>query len=163
MPTCGTLARLSAVNAGNEQSSLSERIRRRIAQVNTSDPGSIAEMLNFQFVSCVNDDIVMTCHTMPWMRNPAGTLHGGMCATILDQAMGFVAFGLKEGEGIAPTVHLHVDYHRPLCPGNSVTVKVHVVSVTRRFFNLTAEVSQISHPEKTCLSGSGTYFFKPTI
>ena len=141
---------------------LGEKVRIRIAQAESSAPGSIAEMLSFQFVSCEDDEIVMTCQTMPWMRNPAGTLHGGMCATILDQAMGFLAYGLRAGEGIAPTVHLAVDYHRPLCPGEPVIVKVRVVSVTRRFFTLTAQASQISCSEKVCLSGSGTYYFKPT-
>lgn len=162
MPICGTSARLSAVNAENEYSELSERVRCRIAQINASESESIAGMLCFQYLSCERGDITMTCQTMPWMRNPAGTLHGGMCAAILDQAMGFVAYSLRAGEGIAPTVHLAVDYHRPLCPGEPVTVKVHIVSVTRRFFTLTAQASQMSCPEKICLSGSGTYFFKPT-
>ena len=161
MPTCGTSARLSAVNAGNEHSDLRERVRSRIAQINESESESVAGMLRFQLVSCENGDIKMTCQTMPWMRNPAGTLHGGMGAAILDQAMGFVAYSLREGEGIAPTVHLAVDYHRPLCPGEPVSVKVHIVSVTRRFFTLTAEASQVSCPEEICLSSSGTYYFKP--
>ena len=150
------------MNAGNEHSDLSERVRSRIAQINESESESIAGMLRFQLVSCENGDIKMTCQTMPWMRNPAGTLHGGMGAAILDQAMGFVAYSLREGEGIAPTVHLAVDYHRPLCPGEPVSVKVHIVSVTRRFFTLTAEASQVSCPEEICLSASGTYYFKPT-
>lgn len=162
MPTCGILARLSAVNVGNEQSNLSERIRRRIAQINACESESIAGMLRFRFVSCESGDITMTCQTMPWMRNPAGTLHGGMGAAILDQAMGFVAYSLREEQGIAPTVHLAVDYHRPLCPREPVTIKVHVVSVTRHFFSLTAEASQMPCSEKICLSGSGTYYYKST-
>ena len=162
MPTCGTSARLSAVSVENEHSDLSERVLRRIAQINESESESIAGMLRFRFVSCESGDITMTCQTMPWMRNPAGTLHGGMCASILDQAMGFVAYSLREEQGIAPTVHLAVDYHRPLCPGETVSVKVHVVSVTRHFFKLTAEASQMSCSEKICLSGSGTYYFNPT-
>ena len=141
---------------------LGEKVRRRITEVNAAAPGSIAEMMNFRFESCANGDIVLTCQTMPWMRNPAGTLHGGLCATILDQAMGFVSYCLKAGEGTAPAVHLSVDYHRPLRPGERVKVTVRVVSVTRNLMNLTAEACQESHPEKTCLSGSGVYFFKKT-
>ena len=142
---------------------LGEQVRRRIAQVNTDFPGSIAEMLNFRFVSCdgEQDDVVMTCQTLPWMRNPAGTLHGGMCATILDQAMGFVCHSIMPGEGKAPTVHLEVNYHRPLHPGELVIVKVHVVSVTRSLMVLYAEACHASSPERICLSGSGTYFYKP--
>lgn len=150
------------MNAENEHSELSERVRCRIAQINASESESIAGMLRFQYLSCERGDITMTCQTMPWMRNPAGTLHGGMCAAILDQAMGFVAYSLRAGEGIAPTVHLAADYHHPIFPGEPVTVKVHVVSVTRHFFTLTAQASQTSRSEKICLSGSGTYYFKPT-
>ena len=140
---------------------LGEKVRRRITEVNAA-PGSIAGMMNFRLESCANGDIVFTCQTMPWMRNPAGTLHGGLCATILDQAMGFVSYCLKAGEGTAPAVHLSVDYHRPLRPGERVKVTVRVVSVTRNLMNLTAEACQESHPEKICLSGSGVYFFKKT-
>ena len=145
----------------NKLTDLGERVRSRIAEVNAAVPGSIAEMLNFRFASQENDVIVMTCQTMPWMRNPAGTLHGGLCATILDQAMGFVSYCLKAGEGTAPAIHLAVDYHRPLCPGEQVYVRVHVVNVSRNLMNLTAEAYQASCPEKICLSGSGVYFFKP--
>ena len=144
----------------NECIDLAEKVRRRIAQVDASIPGSIAEMLRFEVVGEDKGDIVMTCGTMPWMRNSAGTLHGGLCATILDQAMGFVSCCLKEGNDIAPTVQMSISYHRPLHPGEQVIVKVHVVSATHSLMNLTAEASQASCPEKICLSGSGMYFVR---
>lgn len=144
----------------NECIDLAEKVRRRIAQVDASIPGSIAEMLRFEVVGEDKGDIVMTCGTMPWMRNSAGTLHGGLCATILDQAMGFVSCCLKEGNDIAPTVQMSISYHRPLHPGEQVIVKVHVVSVTHSLMNLTAEASQATCPEKICLSGSSMYFVR---
>ena len=144
----------------NECIDLTEKVRRRIAQVDASIPGSIAEMLRFEVVGEDKGDIVMTCGTMPWMRNSAGMLHGGLCATILDQAMGFVSCCLKEGNDIAPTVQMSISYHRPLHPGEQVIVKVHVVSVTHSLMNLTAEASQATCPEKICLSGSGMYFVR---
>ena len=144
----------------NECIDLAEKVRRRIAQVDASIPGSIAEMLRFEVVGEDKGDIVMTCETMPWMRNSAGMLHGGLCATILDQAMGFVSCCLKEGNDIAPTVQMSISYHRPLHPGEQVIVKVHVVSVTHSLMNLTAEASQATCPEKICLSGSGMYFVR---
>lgn len=145
----------------SEKPDLGEKVCRRIAEMEACAPGSIAEMLRFRFVSCDHNDIVMTCETMPWMRNSAGTLHGGLCATILDQAMGYVVYCIKPGEGTAPTVQLSVNYHRPLHPGEPVIVKVHVVSVTRSMMTLSAEACQSSCPEKVCLSGSGIYFYKP--
>ena len=138
-------------------------IRRRIAQISEEVPGSIGDMMQFELLECIPErgDYTMRCKTAPWMRNFAGTLHGGMCATVLDQAMGFISYCLKPGEGIAPTVQLEVDYHRPLIPGEDVVVKVHVVTATKSLMNLTAEATQASNPDKICLSGSGIYFFKP--
>ena len=138
-------------------------IRRRIAQISDEVPGSIGDMMQFELLECIPErgDYTMLCKTAPWMRNFAGTLHGGMCATVLDQAMGFISYCLKPGEGTAPTVQLEVDYHRPLIPGEDVVVKVHVVTATKSLMNLTAEATQASNPDKICLSGSGIYFFKP--
>lgn len=119
--------------------------------------------MQFCLLSCDCEEIVMTCETLPWMRNVSGTLHGGLSAAILDQAMSFVAHSLKPGEGTAPAVQLSVNYHRPLQPGESVLVKVRVVSITRSLMHLTAEAFQASNQEKICLSGSGMYFFKPKL
>lgn len=142
---------------------MEEKLRRRLEQIAQEVPGSIGDMMHFQLIECNEEkgDYAFTCQTAPWMRNYAGTLHGGLCATILDQAMGFVAYCLKPGEGTAPTVQMEVDYHRPLIPGENVIVKVHVVTATRSLMNLTAEAVQASHPDKISLSGSGIYFYKP--
>lgn len=144
-------------------SNMADVVRRRIAQITEEVPGSIGDILKFQLVSCEPEkgDYTLTCKTAPWMRNYAGTLHGGMCATILDQAMGFISYCIKPGEGTAPTVQIEVDYHRPIIPGEDVIVKIHVVTATRSLMNLTAEAMQATNPEKICLSGSGIYFYKP--
>lgn len=147
----------------NAVSDMEEAVRSRIAEISRVVPGSIGDMMHFQLLECDPEkgDYLLSCQTAGWMRNFAGTLHGGLCATILDQAMGFLSYCLKPGEGSAPTVQLEIDYHRPLHPGEEVLVKVHVVSVTRSLMNLTAEAAQASHPDKICLSGSGIYFYKP--
>lgn len=145
------------------ESDFAETVRRRIQEVDEAVPGSIGAQMDYQVLSWDGDAqaLTMTCRTFPWMRNFAGTLHGGMCATILDQAMGFVSYCLKREEGTAPTVELNVDYHRPITPGQSVTVRVYVVSVTRSLIRLRAEAWQGSAPAKLCLSGAGIYFQKP--
>ena len=147
----------------NAASNMEEKVRRRIAQISEEVPGSIGDMMHFQLLECDPEkgDYTLQCQTAPWMRNYAGTLHGGLCATILDQAMGFISYCLKPGEGAAPTVQIEVDYHRPLVPGEDVLVKVHVVTATRSLMNLTSEAMQFSNPDRICLSGSGIYFYKP--
>ncbi|MCI6957801.1 MAG: PaaI family thioesterase [Candidatus Faecousia sp.] len=138
-------------------------LRRRLEELRTAAPDSIGAFMDFELLSCDSEagEYVFRCKTMPWMRNILGTLHGGLCATALDQAMGFVAHCIKPGEGTAPTIQMQVSYHRPLISGEDVIVKVWVVSATRSLMSFRSEAFQASRPEKLCLSGSATYFYKP--
>lgn len=95
------------------------------------------------------------------MRNAVGTLHGGISTTILDQAMGFLAFCLIPENGIAPSIQLQTVYHRPLVPGENMLVKVEAVSVTRTLLHFRGELYAEKSPEKLCVSGSGIYYYKP--
>ena len=143
-------------------SDLQKQLRRRIEELSEKRPGSIGDLLGFQLLKsdCQKQEFWLSCSTEPWMCNAAGTLHGGMGATILDQAMGFIAHCLKPGPGAAPALQLKVDYHRPLHPGEGVLVKVCLLSVTASLLHLTAEAAQSHAPDKLCLSGSGIYFYK---
>ena len=146
-----------------ENLTLAELVRSRIALLHEVVPDSIGDQMHFELVDCDPDHGAYTlrCKTAEWMRNVAGTLHGGMCATIVDQAMGFIAYCIKPGEGTAPTVQMQVSYHRPLIPGEKAVVRVKVVSVTKSLMHLSAEVFPETSPERLCLSASAIYFYKP--
>lgn len=143
----------------NVENDFDETVRRRIREVDEAVPESIGAMMDYHVTAwdSAAETLTMTCKTFPWMRNFAGTLHGGLCATVVDQAMGFVSYCLKHQSGTAPTVELNVDYHRPITPGEPVTVKVSIVSVTRSLIRLRSEAWQ----EKLCLTATGIYFNKP--
>ena len=143
---------------------LEQELRTRLRQLHSAAPGSIGDMLQLELISCdafagVYD---LRCKTMDWMRNIAGTLHGGMCATLVDQAMGCVAYCAKPGEGVAPTVEMNVSYHRPLVPGEDVLIRVRLVSVTRNLMHLRSEAYCANRPDKLCISATGVYFYKST-
>lgn len=137
-------------------------VSHRIAQLHEIAPGSIGDMMNYRVLECCGKtgECLLECDTFPWMRNAQGTLHGGMCATVVDQAMGFVAYCVKAGEGLAPTVQMQVEYHRPLLPGSSAMIRVRVVSESKSLMHLSAEVYQSTAPDKLCLTASGVYFYK---
>ena len=146
------------------ENKLSQSIIDRIAELHAVAPGSIGDQMQYRLIRWDDEagEYVFSCQTFDWMRNGPGTLHGGMCATVIDQAMGFVAFCAKPGVGIAPTVSMQTSYHRALIPGQAVIVKVRVLSRTKSLMHFTAEAVQESTPEKLCLSGSATYFYKAT-
>ena len=141
---------------------LEQVVRDRLAAIHTLAPGSIGSQMDYILVDSNSraGEYTLRCRTFEWMRNIPGTLHGGMCATVVDQAMGFIAHCVKQGDGTAPTIEMQVSYHRPLIPGEDVLVRVKVVSVTRRLMRLSSEAFQASNPEKVCLTATATYFNK---
>ena len=138
-----------------------EAVRARLQELDEIAPGAIGSMLRLEAI-CYEEDTgvyVLRAHTEPWMRNTHGTLHGGLCVTIADQAMGTVAYGYRPGDGIAPTITLHTDYHRPLIPGENVICRVKMVSVTRTLLRASAELYRESSPDKLCISAGATFFY----
>ena len=142
---------------------LESELKLRLTQLHTLAPGSIGDQMELELVSCEPEAGIynMRCRTQQWMRNIAGTLHGGLCATLVDQAMGCVAFCAKPGEGIAPTVEMNVTYHRPLIPGEDVLIRVELTSVTRSLIHLRSQAFHACEPDKLCIAATAVYFYKP--
>ena len=142
---------------------IKDRLQARLDTLHSRGAGTIGDMLDLRLVECdlEKGEFVMQCKTQEWMRNIAGTLHGGMCATVMDQSMGCVAYCAMPGEGIAPTIDLQVSYHRPLIPGEDVLIRVKVVSVTKSLMYLSSEACQVSRPDRICITSTATFFYKP--
>ena len=138
-------------------------IRNRLALLHEVAPDSIGDLLRLELESYdpERQEYWLRGRTLEWMRNVAGTLHGGMGATLMDQTMGAVAYCLMPGEGFAPTIEMNVSYHRPLIPGEDVRVRVSVVSVTRSLIRLESRAYQADRPDRLCISATAAYFYKP--
>lgn len=141
-----------------------ELIKKRLAQLHELAPESAGDLLRLQPLEYDpnRQEVLFSGKTEVWMRNPQGILHGGISAMIADQAMGTLAFCVKPGEGIAPAIELHVNYHRPLIPGEGVLMRVRLIAQTKTLIHTSAELYRQSAPEKLCVTASGTYFFKPS-
>lgn len=145
-----------------EQTTEQPSVRNSIAGLHRKAPGSIGDLMEFRVLEENREEGLYTlrCKTEPWMRNALGTLHGGMCATVVDQAMGFVAYSYMSGNGTAPTIQMQLNYHRPMVPGEDVIVRVRVVSVSKSLIAMTCEAYMAANPGKICLTGSATSFLK---
>lgn len=141
---------------------MTEQVNGWLARLHEVAPGSIGDQLGLEVLSYDEGtkEVLLRSRSEGWMRNAHGTLHGGMCATIADQAMGSVACCFKRGEGILPAIELHLNYHRPLIPGEGVLIKVRMISVTKTLTHMTAELFRESCPNKVCISSNATYFYK---
>ena len=137
-------------------------VQASIEGVHQKVPGSIGDLMEFRVLSENREkgEYRLQCRTQDWMRNAIGTLHGGMGATIIDQAMGFVAYSYMTGPGTAPTIQMQLNYHRPMRPGEEVIVRVRVISVTRTLISMVCEASMAAEPDQICITGSATSFLR---
>ena len=140
-----------------------EKIRQRMLLLKETAPQSVGVMLNLELVDFEESsrEYVFRGKTYSWMQNGHGTLHGGFVATLADHAMGLVSNSALPGEGVAPAIELHMDYHRPLIPGEDVLIRVRLRSVTKSLIHTSAELFRADVPDKLCASSQATYFFKP--
>lgn len=138
----------------------SERIRNRLVWIHEVGGDTIGGAFRLQLIE--SDETIGTftfvARTDPWMRNVIGTLHGGSCAALADQAMGCVANCLFANEPHAPTSQLQLNFHRPLMAGEQLMVMVRIVNVSRSMIHLSAVITRKIAPEKPCVSSSSVFF-----
>jgi acyl-coenzyme A thioesterase PaaI-like protein len=72
---------------------VAERIRNRMGWIQDNAKDTVGGALQLQLLHWQQEtgEYVFRSATTDWMRNVIGTLHGGSCAIMVDQAMGCVA------------------------------------------------------------------------
>jgi uncharacterized protein (TIGR00369 family) len=112
---------------------------------NANNLAPLATFLGATIDEVEHGRVTMSLHTRPEFANPLGTLHGGICATLLDSAMGCaVHTTLEHGVGYG-TLELKVNYIRSV-PVNGVklTATAHTIHVGNK--TATAE-GRVHDPE----------------
>ncbi len=148
-----------------DHQAISERVIYQNQRFCQDAPNAIGAMLHFHLTDCDTENGIyfFSGGTEEWMCNIFGTLHGGIGATLADQAMGTVACAINPGESWVATIQMQTVYHRPLVPGQDVSVSVRLLSATRTLINLSCEVYAADTPDKLCISSSATYMHKPKV
>ncbi|MEJ7848163.1 MAG: PaaI family thioesterase [Pyrinomonadaceae bacterium] len=99
-----------------------------------------AKMIGMELVDMRTDEAVIKIEMRDELRQPAGVLHGGVTATLIDTAMAFaVITRLDEGER-ASTINLTVHYLRPHTEGR-FTCTAKIVRAGKRIFTVSADVA----------------------
>lgn len=99
-----------------------------------------AKMIGMELVDMRTDEAVIKIEMRDELRQPAGVLHGGVTATLIDTAMAYaVITRLAEGER-ASTIDLTVHYLRPHTEG-TFTCTAKIVRAGKRIFTVSADVA----------------------
>lgn len=102
-----------------------------------------AELGNLVFEYVVRED----------MLNPAGTLHGGVTAGIIDDLIGATVFTLNEEGHFHPTINLNIDYFAAARLNDTIIAETTIAKRGRQIVNLLCEVW---NDDKTKLLARGT-------
>jgi uncharacterized protein (TIGR00369 family) len=87
--------------------------------------GGFAERLGAEVVTAGDGSAQVRFDVRDEHLNPAGTLHGGVLATLVDTAMGQAVRSVTDDDDVPATSQLTVTYLRPGQPGPlEVTAKV---------------------------------------
>lgn len=123
----------------------------------TDRPAYIGTMIGLSIDEVEYGEVTMSLHTRPDMANPLGTLHGGMCATMLDSAMGCaVHTTLEAGVGYG-TLELKVNYIRSVpVDGTKLTATAKTIHVGRKTATAEGRVYDpqgrlVAHGTTTCM------------
>ena len=100
--------------------------------------GQINFMMRPTLLDCSHEDKTLR-YAFPfadWMRNPTGSMHGGLVCTALDIAFGTLAVVMSGGKR-CPTLSLTCNFLRPLLPGDTLIVEAECVSAGKSICHLT--------------------------
>jgi uncharacterized protein (TIGR00369 family) len=117
----------------------------------------MAETLGYRITSAAHGRVVITAQPSSAYFNPAGTVHGGYSATLLDSCMGLaVQSTLPEGWG-QTTLEFKISFTRPITAETGlITVEGNVLSQGRRAGTAQGRVTDaqgrlLAHGTTTCL------------
>ena len=120
-------------------------------------PPSIGRLLGMRFDEIEEGHVVMSLDTRRDFSNPLGTVHGGICATLLDSVMGCaVHTHLAAGVGYT-TLELKVNYIRAVATDAVTLVATGItIHVGRRVATAEGKVHNekgqlVAHATTTCL------------
>jgi uncharacterized protein (TIGR00369 family) len=77
---------------------------------------TIAQTLGYDVTEAVNGRVVVTAEPSAAHLNPAGTVHGGFAATLLDSCMGLAVQTTLEKGVIQTTIEFKISLLRPITP-----------------------------------------------
>jgi uncharacterized protein (TIGR00369 family) len=120
-------------------------------------PPNIGQLLGMEFESLEEGAVRFSLAARPDMTNPIGSLHGGVCATLLDSVMGCaVHTTLPPGVGYG-TLELKVNYIRSVpTDGRRIIGHGNVIHVGRRTATAEGKVYDeagklLAHATTTCI------------
>ncbi|MBM3647484.1 MAG: PaaI family thioesterase [Alphaproteobacteria bacterium] len=118
---------------------------------------SMARTLGYDIVEAALGRVVVTATPTADLLNPAGTVHGGFSATLLDTCMGLAVLTTVEKGSASTTLEFKISFTRPITPESGLLrAEGTVVSGGRRIGTAEGRLVDaagrlLAHATTTCL------------
>jgi len=114
-------------------------LKQYIGKPFSGSPSPIAKWLNGTVISVDENSVEFQFDVRKEMTNPAGTLHGGVISSMIDDCIGvnFMILGL---EYFYPTINLNVDFFNAASENDTVLVKTELIKKGKTVINFNAVV-----------------------
>jgi uncharacterized protein (TIGR00369 family) len=118
---------------------------------------TIAEILAYDVTEAERGRVVITCKPTGAHLNPAGTVHGGLSATLLDSCMGLAIRSTHEKGVSSTTLEFKISLVRAITPETGlITAEGVVLNCGRRIGTAEGRITDqqgklLAHGTTTCL------------
>jgi uncharacterized protein (TIGR00369 family) len=118
---------------------------------------SMARTLGYDIVEASPGRVVVTAFPNGDQLNPAGTVHGGLAATLLDSCMGLAVWSAIEKGFGSTTLEFKISFVRPVMPGaGQIKAEGSVLTMGRRIGTAEGRLTDktgrlLAHGTTTCL------------
>jgi len=118
---------------------------------------TIAQTLGYEVVEAESGRVVVTLIPTEAHLNPAGTVHGGLTATLLDSCMGLAVQSTLENGTAQTTLEFKISLIRPITPDTGpIRAEGRILNVGRRIGTADGRVTDaqgrlLAHGTTTCL------------
>jgi uncharacterized protein (TIGR00369 family) len=111
-----------------------------VGQPLTNSPSATGRWLAGTLIAAEEGALSVEYVVRPEMTNPAGTLHGGIIATMMDDVIGMSVMSLGRADFYA-SINIHVDYLNSARPGDILVARARVVRAGRNVVNAECSLS----------------------
>ena len=123
-------------------------------------PGCFPEKLNPRILELDLErrQMLVGFRTEDWMVNPMGNVHGGILASMVDTAAGMLSKALIASWDGSPTVHLSINYLRPVALNRDLLLRASCQKAGR-FLNYTScTACYPERPDQALFTAECVYF-----
>lgn len=143
----------------HDQAGMEHAFRKYFEDLRSEGGRQLNELLEAEFAFCdwEEKEVWLRTDPRPWMANPDGLMHGGIIASFLDYAMGLLCH-YSVGERMTPTLHMDVNYLRPVKIGKPLWIRAKIIKQGRTITYTEGGLYPEGRKERLLASASGSYY-----